>query len=76
MDKRRQKVTYDYLYRAYNRFFEETYNEQSYRDVNYYLRVKIWLAQNGCQYDPFRIPADTPIWESESKRIEFMLRWV
>lgn len=43
---------------------------------NFYTDAELWLKEQGCELDIFTMINPIPRWESESKRVEFYLRWM
>ena len=64
------------LINAYRNYWFDRHGAYPVVNVGYYDAITIWLADNGCEINLFRIPEDQPKWESESRKVEFYLRWM
>lgn len=65
------------LINAYCKFqFEEDVEWQVYGTVRFYQTVETWLATHGCRVDFFTLGMPKARWESNSKRVEFYLKWM
>lgn len=62
---------------AYRRFRTERDGKQPFRNINYYDEAEKWLMEQGCNIDIYWTGQEGfPIWESESRRVEFYLKYV
>ena len=73
--------TSDYV-RAYKRYCDEfSINRKGKRlDLDFYREMKVWLAAYGCEYEIVG-SYDTGmssqfVWESQSKQVEFFLKYM
>lgn len=46
------------------------------RSIAFYQYAETWLKEQGCEVNVFTLGPPSIKWESESKRLEFYLRWI
>jgi len=67
----------NFVLNAYRRFRTERDGKQPFKNIAYYDEAEKWLMEQGCNIDIYWGGQESlPVWESEDKKIEFMLRWI
>lgn len=61
---------------AYHKFLIEEEDTWMPRNVKFFEDAEVWLKEQGCKVDFFTLGMPKARWESESKRVEFYLRWM
>lgn len=63
------------LTHAYRKYLIEQ-DDWMPRNVKFFEEAQVWLKEHGCKVDFFTLGMPKARWESESKRVEFYLRWM
>lgn len=68
----------DLIFDAYYEYRTENDGKRPMRDNDYYQDAEHWALKQGVDIDVFsnKVGRDTVIWESESRKVEFLLRWM
>ena len=81
MSHRANHSVKDYI-NAYKRYCDEfSISKKGKRlDLDFYREMQVWLAAHGCEYKVMGT-YDTAMtsqfkWESQSKQVEFFLKWM